>query len=790
MSKNMTPVMALRNTNIFPGNVVPLAVGRPQSLKGVTHLTESDDPDPSMAFFAQGDKDKDNPDMSDLYPVGTRAKILRVVRLADDNLNVIVQGVERVRLVDLDDSKGYLMGEVEPFPLHVEGDSEEDTLHQSLKDLAIDVVSQTQDAPKETSQILSEIESAEDLCYFIAGNLDIQVYERQEILSQETLKGLLAKTIEKVNMQLQASKMAARVQENMRKETDKAQREFYIRQQIKALRSELGDSDNVLEALEKRVHDSNLPDEVRDVCLKQIDRLSGMQTSSSEYSVTLNYVETLLDVPWLDSSQDNLDLNNAQDTLDEDHYGLEKVKNRVIEYLAVRKLKNDMKGPILCLVGPPGVGKTSMGRSIADALGREFVRISLGGVHDESEIRGHRRTYVGAMPGRIAKAMIKAGTNNPVVMLDEIDKIGKDHRGDPQAAMLEVLDPAQNHAFSDHYLEIPLDLSNVMFIATANQLSTISGPLRDRMEIIEVPSYTRLDKLQIAKRHLVPKQVDNHGITDENITFQDDALEYVINYYTKEAGVRNLERRIADLCRSVAVEVAKDMEADVSVTCTPDYVSDKLGPERYLSEVTQRVSVPGVATGLAWTQVGGDVLFVEVSKMPGEGKLKLTGQLGDVMRESAQAALTFLKSNASDFGLDYQVFDKHDLHIHFPAGAVPKDGPSAGVTIFSAILSTFTNIKVRQDVAMTGEITLRGTVLPVGGIKEKLTAAHRAGIKRILIPELCRKDLRDLPEEVKNDLDIHFLERVEQLPALALEDPLPKLVKVEGDSDSRASGRH
>jgi len=446
-----------------------------------------------------------------------------------------------------------------------------------------------------------------------------------------------------------------------------------------------------------------------------------------------------------------------------------------------------MKGPILCLAGPPGIGKTSLGKSIARTLGRKFIRISLGGVHDESEIRGHRRTYVGAMPGRLAKALIKAGTNNPVILLDEIDKLGKDFRGDPQAAMLEVLDPEQNNTFTDHYVELPLDLSNVLFLATANQLENISGPLRDRMEIIQVPSYTSNEKLQIAKKHLVPKQLDRHGIVTENIEFQDEALAYVIDRYTREAGVRNLERRIADLARSVAVTVANTEETErlnVNVTCDPDYVSDKLGPERYTSEVKQRTSVSGVATGLAWTSVGGDVLFVESAKMPGTGKVKLTGQLGDVMKESASAAVTFLRSNAADYNLTKEVFEEQDLHIHFPAGAIPKDGPSAGVTIFTSLLSTLTGVKVRNDVAMTGEITLRGTVLPVGGIKEKLTAAHRAGIKRVLIPKLCFKDLRDLPEEVRDDLEIIALETVEEIPDLALDGPLPAVPVIDGEDDS------
>jgi len=789
------PVLALRSLTLFPDNVVPLAVGREKSVKLVMEAAENGDSEGEIVVVAQRDKNVDDPTQDDLFEVGTVVKIMKIVRVPSSpgkgtQLSVIVSGMRRVKLTALDQSGEYDVGTVEEFPLFEEGTVEEEAHFNHLQELAEEIAANIPNVPKEASAVLSEIDDPIKLAYFVAGNLDISVEDRQDIISQDKLVDVLRLVDEALTRQIQSTKTAEELQQHIASETEKTQKEWYLRKQMEEIKKQLGEEDG-LDGLSSRVSAADLPEDVESQCYKQIDRLRGMQKSSSEYSVTINYVETLLDLPWRIQSDDNLDLDAAQEILDNDHHGLDKVKKRIVEFLAVRKLKDDMKGPILCLAGPPGVGKTSLGKSIARTLGRKFIRISLGGVHDESEIRGHRRTYVGAMPGRIAKALIKAGTNNPVILLDEIDKIGKDFRGDPQAAMLEVLDPEQNNTFADHFVELPLDLSNVLFLATANQLESISGPLRDRMEIIQVPSYTSNEKLQIAKKHLVPKQLDRHGITETNLTFEDESLSYVIDRYTREAGVRNLERRIADLCRSVAVEVANEAEEareDVQVECTNDYVSDKLGAERYTSEVAQRTNVAGVATGLAWTSVGGDVLFVESAKMPGSGKVKLTGQLGDVMQESAQAALTFLRSNAGTYNLATEVFEEQDLHIHFPAGAVPKDGPSAGVTIFSSLLSTLTGVKIRKDVAMTGEITLRGTVLPVGGIKEKLTAAHRAGIKRVLIPELCVKDLRDLPDEVRDDLEIIPVENVEVIPEFVLEGPIPNVAVIEGDDEGGDTG--
>jgi ATP-dependent Lon protease len=625
--------------------------------------------------------------------------------------------------------------------------------------------------PREAGSLIDSIQAPGALADLVAANLDAPVEEKAQLVETIDVKERVRKVLRLLTRQLEILKMRERINSQIKEEMGKNQREYVLRQQLKAIKEELGEDDGDqgdLDGLEERIAKTNLPQEAETVAKKQLKRLRTMQVGSAEYTVVRTYLDWILDLPWTHSTPDNLEIAKVREVLDEDHYGLEKVKKRILEYLAVRKLKQDKKGPILCLLGPPGVGKTSLGRSIARALGRKFHRISLGGVHDEAAIRGHRRTYVGALPGQIIQGMKKAGTVNPVFMMDEIDKIGHDFRGDPSAALLEVLDPEQNNTFADHYLEIPYDLSNVMFIATANVSDPIPPPLRDRMEILEIPGYTRREKLAIARRHLLPKQLGEHGLTTTNLEITDQALEHIIDHYTREAGVRSLERQVAAVIRGVAVKVAEGDDKARRVD-NEDDLHEFLGAPKYTSEVAERTAETGVATGLAWTSVGGEILFIEATRMYGTGKLQLTGQLGDVMKESAQAALSFVRTNAEKYGIPKDFLEKSDLHIHIPAGAMPKDGPSAGVTMFSALVSLLTGIKIRHDVAMTGEITLRGRVLPIGGVKEKVLAAHRAGIKRIILPERNRPDLEEVPKEVVEELQFIFVSRMEQVLEAALE---------------------
>lgn len=775
------PVLPLKNSVIFPGNIMPILVGRARSLALINDLVggranEGDGDFGEIVLLTQKKMEIEDPEPEDLYPVGTITRVLKIIHMPDGNATAVVQGLRRVAVVDgqvSENASGYLEGKFTPLGDEYDpADAGTQAAFLDMVDVSLKIVQESSDIPKETEQILREIQDPSEFCDFIAGNMDNSIPERYAMLAETSVKARIALVRQALDGQAKVAQVAAQIRESVLEDTDKHQKEFYLRQQLKAIKKQLGDDGDELDDLEHKISTAHLSEEAEKQARKQLSRLMNMQPTSSEYSVTYNYVETLLDIPWKVRSDDNYDLGVAQEILDEDHYGLDKIKDRLIEFLAVRQLNADMKGPILCLVGPAGVGKTSISKSIARTMGRKFQRISLGGVRDESEIRGHRRTYVGAMPGRIAKALMNAGTSNPVILLDEIDKVGQDFRGTPQDALLEVLDPAQNHTFSDHFLGIPLDLSKVIFIATANQLDTISAPLRDRMEIIEVPSYTSHEKRRIAREYLLPKQIKSHGISPSHLALSDESLDYIIDKYTREAGVRNLERRVADICRKVAVQVAKTnvrLREDFHVEVDRDFITAALGPEKYQQDVAQRVSIPGVSTGLAWTQAGGDILFVEATKMPGKGNLKLTGQLGDVMKESVEAALSYLRSNSEDFGLTPDFMEKADLHVHFPAGATPKDGPSAGITIFTAILSVMTGQPVRSDVAMTGEITLRGQILPVGGIREKATAAHRAGIKHVIMPEDCKKDLHDVQEEVKADVQFHFVSRVEELISLVFD---------------------
>jgi ATP-dependent Lon protease len=784
----LLPVLPLRNSVLFPQVVIPLAVGRPKSIRLIEDAVERR---ATIAIVTQRRQEVDDPTEGDIYALGTSARILKVVKIAGDNYSVIIQGQSRIRLKEVSQEEPFMQARFEVLPEDKARTVEVEALFRNLKDTAKEVVKFIPEMPKEAGQMVDSVDEPGQLCDFVAANMDIPTDEKQKILETVNLKERLEMVVRLLVRQLEVLKVSDKIQTQIKEEIDKNQREYYLRQQLKAIKDQLGDLDsegNDLEEIARAIEEKDLPEEVNKQARKQLDRLRLMQPASSEYGVTRTYLETLLDLPWSHGTQDNLDITASRAVLDEDHYGLERVKKRIIEYLAVRKLKQDMKGPILCLAGPPGVGKTSLGRSVARALGRKFVRISLGGVHDESEIRGHRRTYVGALPGRIIQGLRKAGTNNPVFMLDEIDKIGRDFRGDPSSALLEVLDPEQNSTFSDHYIEVPVDLSKILFIATANVLDTISAPLRDRMEVIEIPGYTAHEKEAIARQYLVPKQLEGHGITTQNAEIRDDVLKSVINAYTREAGVRNLERNIADICRGVAVKVAIAMDTegaareDVHVEVNPDNLSDFLGPERFQFEVAERTAEPGVATGLAWTAAGGDILFIESTKMPGKGNLVLTGQLGDVMKESVKAALSYIRSHSFEFDIDHDFMNKFDIHLHVPAGAIPKDGPSAGITMFTSMISLIAGIKVRNDTAMTGEITLRGNILPVGGIKEKVLAAHRAGITRVILPTRCQKDLVDVADEIKKEMEFLFVSRIEELIPLALErDPRTEEARKESE---------
>jgi len=648
-------------------------------------------------------------------------------------------------------------------------DIEIDAMYINLKNLYKKAVEMAPYLSSELAQIATKIESPGNLADLIASTINIGVTEKQEILGKLDLNERLKKVTILLNREVETLELSSRIQSHVKEGIDKTQREYYLREQLKAIQKELGETDDrytEIEELRKKILDAKMPSDVQKVADKELDRLSKMSTMSAEYTVSRTYIDWLTELPWSKATEDNLNIKDANGILNEDHYDLERVKKRILEYLAVRKLKSDMKGPILCFVGPPGVGKTSLGKSIARALGRKFMRISLGGIRDEAEIRGHRRTYVGALPGRIVQGIKKAGSNNPVFMLDEVDKIGMDFRGDPSSALLEVLDPEQNFSFSDHYLEVSFDLSKVMFIATANMLDPVPPALKDRMEVLELPGYTEEEKLMIAKQFLIPKERFEHGLNEEQIEFDDEGLRVIICSYTREAGVRNLEREIAAICRAVAKDVAEGKTEKQLVTA--DSIHGFLGPIKYFSEIAERTKYSGVATGLAWTPTGGDILFIESTKMRGKGNLSLTGQLGDVMKESAQAALSYIRSKAADYNIIEDFFEKNDIHVHVPQGAIPKDGPSAGITMFVSLVSLLTDKHVRNDVAMTGEITLRGLVLPVGGIKEKVLAAKRAGIKSVILPKFNEKDLEEVPESIKSNMEFKFIEKMDEAVEICL----------------------
>ena len=773
----MISILPLRNSVLFPGSIIPIDVGRRKSVRLIEESIAKEKP--IIGILTQRDARTEDPGENDLYSIGTAARILKVIKLAKDNFSVILQGLVRFRVGSYEVGDPMLSCHITLLPDPAVADVELDALVMNLKDIAKRVIKLMPELPKETSSLVESVNEAGQLADLITSQLDIPVDEKQDLLETFDLKHRMRKVLQLLTRQLEVLKVREKINTQVQEEMGRNQREYVLRQQLKAIKEELGEIDDGgsdAEEFKNKIAEAKMPPEVEKVALKQFERLKQMQPSSAEYTVTRTYLDWLVDMPWSVSTEDKIDIATARDILNSDHYDLEKVKRRILEYLAVLKLKNDKKGPILCLVGPPGVGKTSLGKSIAKAIGRKFVRVSLGGVRDEAEVRGHRRTYVGSLPGRIIQGLKRAGTNNPVFVLDELDKLGHDFRGDPSSALLEVLDPEQNNTFSDHYLEVPFDLSKVMFIATANVLDPVPAALRDRLEVLEIPGYTRSEKLQIAKNFLVPKQVDEHGLSGEQIVFEDASVSEVIDSYTREAGVRTLERELGSICRGIAVRVAEGQQSE-KATISFEKVAEFLGPQKFLSEVAERTSIPGVATGLAWTPVGGDILFIEATRMPGKSNLTLTGQLGDVMKESAQTATSYVRSHAKQYGIDERFLEKADLHVHVPAGAMPKDGPSAGITMFIALTSMLTGIPVRNDVAMTGEITLRGNVLPVGGIKEKLLAAHRAGIRHAVLPERNRKDILDVPDEVKNDMEIHYVTKMDEVLPLVLMGPVPSPVE-------------
>ncbi len=755
------PILPLRSDVVFPQTVVPLVVNRGSGIKLIDEINLGDK---MLALATQRQPDIDDPKLADLYTTVSVGSVLKMLKFPDGSTRVVCQGMFRAKIVEIVQTEPYLIGRLEPLEDVVEEGVELDALTHHVNDLFRRMVDQSQQVPEELQVAAMNTHEPGRLADLLGSSLPFSIEEKQLLLDETNVKARLTKLGGLLARQLTVLELATKIQAQVGSEITKAQRDHFLRQQIKAIQDELGEGepDNPeLDELWTKLEKAKPPEGVLAEAEREMERLSGMHPSSAEYSIVRTYLDWLAVLPWSKSSRDRLDLRRARKVLDADHYDLEKIKERILEYLAVRKLKKDMKGPILCFSGPPGTGKTSLGKSIAKALGREFIRISLGGVHDEAEIRGHRRTYVAAMPGRIIQGIRKAKTNNPVFMLDEVDKLGNDFRGDPSAALLEVLDPEQNSTFRDHYLDVDFDLSKVMFIATANMLETIPAPLIDRMEVLQLPGYSEEEKLLIAQKFIIPKQLEAHGLTTKNVAFVDETVRRIIADYTREAGLRNLEREIATVCRKIARKHAEGNR--VATTVIPDRIVDSLGPPKFFREVADRTGTPGVATGLAWTPTGGEILFIEVTGMPGKGTLTLTGLLGESMRESAQAALSFLRSHAKEMGLDAAKIVKTDLHIHVPAGAVPKDGPSAGVAISAALMSLFRKKAIHQNLAMTGEVTLTGRVLPVGGVREKVLAARRAGITKILIPRHNEKDLIELPAEVKADVSFHSVDTLDDV---------------------------
>ncbi|MEP5612221.1 MAG: endopeptidase La [Cyclobacteriaceae bacterium] len=766
LPKNL-PVLPIKNAVLFPGVVLPITVGRTKSIRLVKRAYRGDR---ILGVLAQKNSKIEDPSFKDMFEVGTVAKILKMIVLPDGNTTIIIQGQRRFKIEsqlreEPHHQVTFSLIDEDPVKINVK---EQKAITQSLKDTAAKIMSLSPEIPREAQVAIDNIENFQFLTHFLSSNINAEVEDKQRLLEVNDPRERAELLLQFMLKDLQMLELKHEIQEKVHTDIDQQQRDYFLRNQIRILQDELGQDgpDQEVEELRRKGLEKNWPDEVKEHFHKELDKISRMNPAAAEFPVAMSYAELLVDLPWNDVTEDNFDLNHAKKILDRDHFGLEKVKDRIIEYLAVRKLKKDLKGPILCLYGPPGVGKTSLGKSIASALNRKYVRMSLGGVHDEAEIRGHRKTYIGAMPGKVIQNINRAKSSNPVFILDEIDKVNSDFRGDPSSALLEVLDPEQNSAFKDNYLEVDYDLSKVLFIATANSLETIQPALRDRMEIIDISGYTIEEKNEIAKKHLVPKQRKEHGLKTADITIDKSAIDKLVKSYTRESGVRSLERKIAAVIRNVAKSVAMEEEYDKKIT--GERVRGILGPEIFDKENYEDNSVPGVVTGLAWTPSGGDILFIESSLSRGKGKLTLSGQLGDVMKESAVAALSYLRSHSEELGIDYRVFDNYDLHVHVPAGAIPKDGPSAGITMLTSLASVFTQRKVKKQLAMTGEITLRGKVLPVGGIKEKILAARRAGIKEIIMCSKNQKDLEEISEKYLKGLKIHFVDLVPEVLEIAL----------------------
>jgi ATP-dependent Lon protease len=768
---DMLIILPVRNLVLFPGVILPVAIKREKTVAGAQEAVRVEG---KVGFLLQKNPETEDPSFDELHRIGTAATIVRYVTAPDGTHHLVCQGERRFRVLDAVGGFPYLVARVEYLNDTGIHHPEVEARALLLKQKAVEAITLLPQAPAELANSIQAIESPAALADTIASFLDIKPAEKQDLLETTEVRDRLERVATHLTRRVEVLKLSRQIEEQTKEAIDDRQREYVLREQLKQIQKELGEETEGEEAeeLAAAITKAGMPAEVDEHARKELKRLERMNEASGEYSMARTYLDTLIALPWSKLDAESIDIQRARGILDADHYGLEKIKKRILEYLAVRKLNPEGRSPILCFVGPPGVGKTSLGQSIARAVGLKFQRTSLGGTHDEAEIRGHRRTYIGALPGNVIQAIRKAGTRNPVLMLDEIDKLGHGIQGDPASALLEVLDPEQNSTFRDNYLGVPFDLSKVLFIATANQLDTIPGPLRDRMEIIELTGYTEEEKVEIARRYLVRRQLEANGLKQEQASISDEALHVIAREYTREAGCRNLERAIGAVLRNVAVRVAEGKATSVRIEA--DDVQDILGAPRFENEVAMRVSVPGVATGLAWTPVGGDILFIEATRIPGSGKLILTGQLGDVMKESAQAALSLLKSQAESLGVDSTRFEKSDIHVHIPAGAIPKDGPSAGVTLYTALVSLMTSKTVRNDVAMTGEISLRGLVLPVGGIKEKTVAAHRAGIRTVMLPARNRRDLDDIPESVRKDLQFVWLERVEDAVAHAIDGPVPK----------------